>query len=97
MHMKRTADRLFGNEYIWSILGAGKNQMTLASMGAAQGANVRVGLEDSLWIEPGRLARSSKEQVIKVRNILEEFSLNIATPNEVRTMLNLKGIENVAF
>ena len=66
-------------------------------MGAAQGANVRVGLEDSLWIEPGRLARSSKEQVMKVRNILEEFSLNIATPNEVRTMLNLKGIENVAF
>jgi uncharacterized protein (DUF849 family) len=97
MHMKRTADRLFGNEYIWSILGAGKNQMTLASMGAAQGANVRVGLEDSLWIEPGKLARSSKEQVIKVRNILEEFSLTIATPSEVRKMLKLKGIENVAF
>ena len=97
MHMKRTADRLFGNEYIWSILGAGKNQMTLASIGAAQGANVRVGLEDSLWIEPGKLAQSSKDQVIKMRNILEEFSLNIATPNEVRKMLKLKGIENVAF
>ena len=70
MHMKRTADRLFGSDYQWSILGAGKNQMTLASMGAAQGANVRVGLEDSLWIEPGKLAQSSKDQVTKVRNIL---------------------------
>ena len=71
--------------------------MTLASIGAAQGANVRVGLEDSLWIEPGKLAQSSKEQVTKMRNILEEFSLNIATPIEVRKMLKLKGIENVAF
>jgi len=75
MHMKRTADRLFGSDYQWSILGAGKNQMTLASMGAAQGANVRVGLEDSLWIEPGKLAQSSKDQVTKVRNILEDFHL----------------------
>ena len=86
MHMKRTADRLFGSDYQWSILGAGKNQMTLASMGAAQGANVRVGLEDSLWIEPGKLAQSSKDQVTKVRNILEEFSLDIATPDQVRDM-----------
>ena len=97
MHMKRTADRLFGSDYQWSILGAGKNQMTLASMGAAQGANVRVGLEDSLWIEPGKLAQSSKDQVTKVRNILEEFSLDIATPNQVREMLKLKGSRHVAF
>ena len=97
MHMKRTADRLFGSDYQWSILGAGKNQMTLASMGAAQGANVRVGLEDSLWIEPGKLAQSSKDQVTKVRNILEELSLDIATPNQVRDMLKLKGSRHVAF
>jgi uncharacterized protein (DUF849 family) len=97
MHMKRTADRLFGSDYQWSILGAGKNQMTLASMGAAQGANVRVGLEDSLWIEPGKLAQSSKDQVTKVRNILEGFSLDIATPNQVRDMLKLKGSRHVAF
>ena len=97
MHMKRTADRLFGSDYQWSILGAGKNQMTLASMGAAQGANVRVGLEDSLWIEPGKLAQSSKDQVTKVRNILQGFSLDIATPNQVRDMLKLKGIRHIAF
>ena len=97
MHMKRTADRLFGSDYQWSILGAGKNQMTLASMGAAQGANVRVGLEDSLWIEPGKLAQSSKDQVTKVRNILEGFSLDIATPNQVRDILKLKGSRHVAF
>jgi len=97
MHMKRTADRLFGSDYQWSILGAGKNQMTLASMGAAQGANVRVGLEDSLWIEPGKLAQSSKDQVTKVRNILVGFSLDIATPNQVRDILKLKGSRHVAF
>jgi uncharacterized protein (DUF849 family) len=97
MHMKRTADRLFGDDYQWSILGAGKNQMTLASIGAAQGANVRVGLEDSLWLEPGKLARSSKDQVSKVRSILEELSLDIAIPNEVRDMLDLKGSKNVSF
>ena len=97
MHMKRTADRLFGSDYQWSILGAGKNQMTLASMGAAQGANVRVGLEDSLWIEPGKLAQSSEDQVTKVRNILEGFSLDIATPNQVRDILKLKGSRHVAF
>ena len=97
MHMKRTADRLFGDDYQWSILGAGKNQMTLASIGAAQGANVRVGLEDSLWLEPGKLARSSKDQVSKVRSTLEELSLDVAAPNEVRDMLDLKGSKNVSF
>ena len=75
MHMKRTADRLFGDDYQWSILGAGRNQISLAAMGAAQGSNVRVGLEDSLWIGPGRLAESNAAQVSKIRQVLEGMSL----------------------
>ena len=97
MHMKRTADRLFGHEYQWSILGAGRNQMSLAATGAAQGANVRVGLEDSLWIAPGELAQSNADQVTKIRKILDGLSLEVATPNEAREMLNLKGGDNVNF
>ena len=97
MHMKRTADRLFGNDYRWSILGAGKNQISLASMGDAQGSNVRVGLEDSLWIGPGRLAESNADQVKKIRQVLEGLSLDIATPDEARQMLSLKGVDQVAF
>jgi uncharacterized protein (DUF849 family) len=97
MHMKRTADRLLGSDYRWSILGAGRNQMRLAAIGAAEGANVRVGLEDSLWIGPGVLAKSNAEQVRMVRQILEGLSLEIATPDEARTMLGLKGRDNVAF
>ena len=97
MHMKRTADRLLGSDYRWSILGAGRNQMRLAAIGAAQGANVRVGLEDSIWISPGVLARSNAEQVAKVRQILEGMSLEIATPDEARAMLALKGGDKVAF
>jgi uncharacterized protein (DUF849 family) len=97
MHMKRTADRLFGHDYQWSILGAGRNQMSLAAAGAAQGANVRVGLEDSLWIAPGELAQSNADQVTKIRKILDGLSLEIATPNEAREMLNLKGGDNVNF
>nr|WP_306267773.1 3-keto-5-aminohexanoate cleavage protein [Pararhizobium sp. IMCC3301] len=97
MHMKRTADRLFGESYQWSILGAGRNQMPLASMGAAQGAHVRVGLEDSLWIAPGELARSNAQQVTKIRQILEGLSLEIATPDEARELLQLKGGDQVAF
>ena len=97
MHMKRTADRLFGEDYCWSILGAGKNQMSLASIGAAQGANVRVGLEDSLWISPRKLATSNAEQVTKIRQILEGLSLEIASPEEAREILSLKGGDNVSF
>lgn len=97
MHMKRTADRLFGNDYLWSILGAGRNQIPLASMGAAQGANVRVGLEDSLWIAPGELAQSNADQVTKIRQVLEGLSLEVATPDEARAMLDLKGGDQVAF
>lgn len=97
MHMRRTADRLFGDQYQWSILGAGKNQIPLASMGAAMGSHVRVGLEDSLWMGPGQLAQSSAEQVSRIRTVLEALNLEIATPAEARQLLNLKGGQQVAF
>lgn len=97
LHMRRTADRLFGNDYIWSILGAGRHQIPLASMGAACGANVRVGLEDSLWIEPGKPAKSNAAQVAKIRQVLEGLSLDIAGPADAREMLDLKGAAEVAF
>lgn len=88
--MKRTADRLFGDDYVWSVLGAGRHQMPIATMSAALGGNVRVGLEDSLWGQPGQLAKSSAEQVARIRSILEALSLEIATPADVREMLQLK-------
>lgn len=97
MHMRRTADRLFGDQYQWSILGAGRGQIALASIGAAMGSHVRVGLEDSLWIGPGQLARSSAEQVTRIRTVLEALNLEIATPAEARSLLALKGGDNVAF
>lgn len=96
-HMKRTADRLFGDDYHWSILGAGSNQMNLATIGATLGAHIRVGLEDSLWIGPGELAKTNAQQVEKVRRILEELSIDIATPDEAREMLKLKGADKVAI
>ena len=96
-HMKRTADRLFGDDYHWSILGAGKNQISLASIGATQGSNVRVGLEDSLWIGPGQLAKSNADQVNKIRHVLKGLSLDIASPDEARQMLRLKGSDQVDF
>jgi len=96
--MKTTADRLFGRGgYRFSVLGAGRHQMPLLTMAAVLGGNVRVGLEDSLYLERGRLAHSCAEQVRKIRRILEELSLDIATPDEVRAMLGLKGKEAVAF
>jgi len=97
MHMKRTADRLFGDAYEWSILGAGRNQMPLATIGAAMGSNVRVGLEDSLWIGPGELAASNRQQVERIRTILEALNLEVATPDEAREKLQLKGHANVNF
>jgi uncharacterized protein (DUF849 family) len=96
-HMKRTADRLFGTHYRWSVLGAGRSQMPIASMAAAMGGNVRVGLEDSLWIGAGKLAESNAQQVRQVRKIIEGLSLEIATPDEAREILQLKGIAKVAF
>ncbi|MES2755986.1 MAG: 3-keto-5-aminohexanoate cleavage protein [Pseudomonadota bacterium] len=97
MHMRRTADRLFGDNYLWSVLGAGANQMRIAALGAAMGSHCRVGLEDSLWERPGTLAVSSAEQVRRVRTILEGMSLEIATPDEARVMLQLKGRDSVGF
>ena len=97
MHMKRTADPLFDCDYQWSILGVGRSQMSLASIGAAQGVNVRGGLEDSLLIEPSVLARSNEDQIVKIRKILAGLSLKIATPEETRKLLDLKGDYNVNF
>ena len=97
MHMKRTADRLFGNEYQWSVLGAGRNQMYIATQSAVMGGNVRVGLEDSLWIGKGQLAKTNADQVSKIRRILEELGLEIATPDDARRILKLKGKNNVNF
>jgi uncharacterized protein (DUF849 family) len=97
LHMKRTADRLFGDAYYWSVLGAGRNQMFTAAMSAVMGGNVRVGLEDSLWLGRGRLAKSNAEQVSKVRRILEELGLVVASPDDARQMLKLKGGRNVGF
>ena len=96
-HMKRTADRLFGADYQWSVLGAGKNQMNIAATAAAQGGNVRVGLEDSLWLGPGVLAETSAQQVEKARQIIEGLGRQIATPDDARGMLGLKGAEAVNF
>jgi uncharacterized protein (DUF849 family) len=89
--MKRTADRLFAHDYVWSVIGAGRFQMPIATMAASIGGNVRVGLEDSLWGEPGRLASSNAEQVRRIRAVLEGLSLDIASPDETRAMLKLKG------
>ena len=97
LHMKRTADRLFGDQYRWSVLGAGRNQFNIAAMAAAMGGNVRVGLEDSLWNGPGVLARSNAEQVARVRQIIEGLGLSVATPDEAREMLGLKGGHAVNF
>jgi uncharacterized protein (DUF849 family) len=98
MHMRRTADRLLGREnYVWSVLGAGRNQMPIAAMSAAMGGNIRVGLEDSLWAGPGKLAESSAQQVRMARQIVEGLGLEIATPDEARDILALKGADKVAF
>lgn len=96
-HQRRTADRLFGNDYQWSILAIGRHQMRLATAGALMGGNVRVGLEDSLYIGKADLAKSNAEQVKKIRHILQELALEIATPADVRQMLGLKGANQVAF
>ena len=97
LHMKRTADRLFGNQYRWSVLGAGKNQLAIAAQAAAMGGHVRVGLEDSLWAGKGRLAQSNAEQVRLARQIVEGLGRTVATPDEAREILQLKGGDKVAF
>src|ERR1700742_2629302 len=97
MHMRRTADRLFGDQYQWSVLGAGKSQMAIAAQAAAMGGHVRGGLEDSLWGGPGRLAETNAEQVRKVRGIIEGLGLEVASHDEAREMLELKGSHLVNF
>lgn len=97
MHMKRTADRLFGDAYRWSVLAAGVHQFRVATMASLMGANVRVGLEDSLYLSRGKLAVSNADQVAKMRRILEELGMEIATPDEARQMLDLKGGAEVGF
>ena len=97
MHMRRTADRLFGDQYQWSVLGGGRNQMYIATQSAVMGGNVRVGLEDSLWIGKGQLAKTNADQVAKIRRIIEEIGLQIATPDDARKILKLKGKDNVNF
>jgi uncharacterized protein (DUF849 family) len=93
MHMKATADRLFGANYLWSVLGAGRHQTNLVTIGAILGGNVRVGLEDSLYLAKGQLATSNAEQVAKIVRILRELSLEVATPSEARRLLSLKGAD----
>ncbi|CAD5275576.1 3-keto-5-aminohexanoate cleavage protein [Bosea sp. 62] len=96
-HMKRTADRLFGDDYHWSVLGAGRHQLPIAAMAVAMGGNLRVGLEDSLWLGPGQLAKSNADQVRAARKIIEGLGLEIATPDDAREQLQLKGADKVAF
>ncbi len=97
LHMKRTADRLFGADYRWSVLGAGANQYRIAAQAAALGGNVRVGLEDSIWAGKGELATSNAVQVANVRQIIEGLGLAVATPDEARAILSTKGGDRVAF
>jgi len=97
MFMKETADRLFGRDYVWSVLAAGRHQMAFTTMAGIMGGNVRVGLEDSLYIGKGRMATSNAQQVAKIKHILEELSLEIATPAEARAILHLKGGDRVGF
>jgi uncharacterized protein (DUF849 family) len=97
MFMKRTADKLFGNDYHWSVLGAGRVQIPFATQAVMMGGNVRVGLEDSLYIARGQLAKSNAEQVAKMRRLIEELGYQIATAKEAREILGLKGADRVKF
>lgn len=97
MHMRRTADRNFADGYEWSVLGAGRNQMRVASMGAAMGAHVRVGLEDSLWLGRGKLAQDNAAQVGRAKTIVEALDQEVATPDDARQVLRLKGKDAVGF
>jgi len=98
VHMRRTADRLLGRDkYVWSVLGAGRGQISIATMAVTMGGNVRVGLEDSLWVGRGKLAESNAEQVRTIRAVIEGLGLEVATPDEARELLCLKGAGQVAF
>jgi uncharacterized protein (DUF849 family) len=95
--MKKTADKLFGDQYRWSVLAAGRHQMPFATQAAMMGGHVRVGLEDSLWLGAGTLAKSNAEQVARARTIIEGLGLQVATPDEAREILKLKGAAQVRF
>jgi uncharacterized protein (DUF849 family) len=97
VHMRHIADKLFGADYLWSVLAAGRHQMAFTTMAGIYGGNVRVGLEDSLYINRGQMAKSNAEQVAKIRRILEDLGAEIANPAEARAMLALKGGDQVAF
>jgi len=97
LHVKQTADDLFGDDYHWSVLAAGKDQMRIITLAAILGGNVRVGLEDSLWYGRGELARSNADQVRRIRRILEELCIEVATPDEAREILKTKGAASVNF
>lgn len=97
IHMKRTADRLFGEDYRWSVLGAGRNQLSIAAQSAAMGGNIRVGLEDSLWAGAGKLATSNADQVRLAKGIVEGLGLELASPDDARKILDLKGGDQVAI
>jgi uncharacterized protein (DUF849 family) len=97
LFMKRTADRLFGGQYLWSVLAGGRHQINFATLATMIGGNVRVGLEDSLYIGRGKLAASNAEQVAKIRRIIEELGFEAATPPEARAVLALKGVDRVKF
>ncbi|CAN5338989.1 3-keto-5-aminohexanoate cleavage protein [soil metagenome] len=97
IHMKRTADRLFGDQYQWSVLGAGRHQLPIAAMAVSMGGTLRVGLEDSLWLGPGQFAKSNTDQVKAARMIIEGLGLEVATPDEAREVLQLKGADKVNF
>ncbi|HEY5798316.1 MAG TPA: 3-keto-5-aminohexanoate cleavage protein [Bosea sp. (in: a-proteobacteria)] len=97
IHMKRTADRLFGDQYQWSVLGAGRHQLPIAAMAVSMGGNLRVGLEDSLWLGPGQFAKSNADQVKAARMIIEGLGLEVATPDDAREVLQLKGADKVNF
>ena len=97
VHMKRTADRLFGDSYNWSVLGAGAQQPRIATQALLQGGHVRVGLEDNLWLKRGELAQSNAQQVSAIKRIVEALGFEVATPDEARAIMKLKGRNNVAF
>ncbi|MFA6968109.1 3-keto-5-aminohexanoate cleavage protein [Bosea sp. (in: a-proteobacteria)] len=97
IHMKRTADRLFGDAYQWSVLGAGRHQLPIAAMAVSMGGNLRVGLEDSLWLGPGQFAKSNADQVKAARMVIEGLGLEVATPEDAREVLQLKGADKVNF
>lgn len=97
LHMKNTADRLFGKDYLWSVLAAGQYQFSYGTVAAVMGGNVRVGMEDNLYLSKGRLVKSNEESVLKIRRIIEDLSMEIASPDEVRRLLNLKGKDKTKF